>query len=161
MVYLLVISLFFCLQSCEYTNANSHRSTTQFRFQDMQFHDTNGVILPDAAENVFLAALSITLFLDTQKNCARRELSTMEATYLLHGDPFPACARHYLHLRKINAPPNTPICAYYDSVGTAPKSVPGRISWRSCRPQLNRLDSSSSDFSHTRFVPITYVQGVP
>ena len=33
--------------------------------------------------------------------------------------------------------------------------------WSSCRPQLNRLDSSGSGLSHTILVPIPYVQGVP
>ena len=71
MADLLIISLFFCLRSCEYTNTNSHRRTTKFLFQDMQLHDANGVIPPDAAANLFLAASVITLFLDTQNNCVR------------------------------------------------------------------------------------------
>ena len=71
MAYLLAIALFFFLCSCEYNNTNSHRRTTQFRFQDMQFHDTNGVIPPDAAAYVFISALVITLFLYTQNNCVR------------------------------------------------------------------------------------------
>ena len=56
MTDLLVISLFLCLRSCDYTNTNYHRCTTQFCFQDMQFYSANGVIPPDAAANVFLAA---------------------------------------------------------------------------------------------------------
>ena len=51
----------------------------------MQFYDTNGVIPPDAAVDMFLSALVITMFLDTQKNCVRGESSTMETTGLLHG----------------------------------------------------------------------------
>ena len=69
MADLLAISLFFCLRYCEYTKTNSQRRTTQFFFQDMQFHDANGVIPPDAAADFFLAALVITLFLYTQNNC--------------------------------------------------------------------------------------------
>ena len=71
MAYLLVFALLFCLRSCDYVKTNSHRHTTQFRFQDMQFHNANGVIPPDAAENLFLAASMVTLFLDTQNNCVR------------------------------------------------------------------------------------------
>ena len=93
MADLLVIVLFFCLRSCEYTKTNSHRRTTQFRFQDMQFHDANGVILTDAAADVLLVALAITLLLDTQKNCVHGESSTMDTTGLLHGYSVPACAR--------------------------------------------------------------------
>ena len=125
MVNLLIISLLFCLRSCEYTKTNSHRRTTQFRFQDMHFHDSNGVTPTDAAADVFLATLAITLFLYTRNNCVRRESSTMEATVLLHVDPVPNCARRYLHLRKHSAPPNTPICLYYVSVGNTPKYVTG------------------------------------
>ena len=66
MADLLVIALFFCLRSCQYTKTNSHRRTTQFRFQDMQFHNANGVIPPDAAANEFLVASSVTLSLDTK-----------------------------------------------------------------------------------------------
>ena len=104
MADLLVIALFFCLRSCEYTKTNSHRRTTQFRFQYMQFHDSNGVILPDADADVLLAALEITMLLDNQNNCVHGESSTMEATGLLHGDPVPACDRRYLHIRNNNAP---------------------------------------------------------
>ena len=69
MADLLVIDLLFYICSCEYNKTNSHRHTTQFRFLDIQSHGANGVIPPDTATDVFLAALSITLFLDTQKNC--------------------------------------------------------------------------------------------
>ena len=66
---LIVLALFFCLRSCEYTKTNSHRRTTQFCFCDMQFHDDNGVIPTQAPAKVFLAASAVTLYLDTQKNC--------------------------------------------------------------------------------------------
>ena len=56
MADLLVIALFFCLSSCEYTKTNSNFRTTQFRFRYMQFHDANGVIPSDATADVFLAA---------------------------------------------------------------------------------------------------------
>ena len=49
----------------------------------------------------------------------------MDSTGLLHGDPIPACAQRYPHLRKSNAPPDTTICDYYVSMCTAPKSVTG------------------------------------
>ena len=64
----------------------------------MQFNDANDVDLPDAAADVFLSTLTITLFLDTQNICVHRESSTMEATGLLHGYPVPACARRYLRI---------------------------------------------------------------
>ena len=67
MADLLGIAILFCLRYCEHTKTNSHRRTTQFLFQYMQFHDANGLIPPDAASNVFLAASEINLFLDTQK----------------------------------------------------------------------------------------------
>ena len=117
MADLLVIALFFCLCYCEYNKTNSHRHTTQFRFQDMQFHDDNGVIQPDTDTDVFLATLEITLFLDNQKDCVCGESSTMESTCILHGDPVIACARRYLHLWNNNYPPDTPICGTGDMFG--------------------------------------------
>ena len=89
---LIVLALFFCLRSCEYTKNNSHRRTTQFRFRDMQFHDDDGVIPAKAPAKVFLDASTVTLYIDTQKNCVRGESCTMEATGLPHGDPVPAAA---------------------------------------------------------------------
>ena len=110
---LIQIALFFCLRSCEYTKTNSHRRTVQFRYKDMQFHDSRGIIPHDAPDAEFLAAWAVTLFLDTQKNSVRGESSTMEATGLTNGDPVVAAAHRYLHLRRHNAPPETPICTYY------------------------------------------------
>ena len=91
----------------------------------MQFYDANGVILPDASADVFLSALVITLFLDTKNNFFCGESSTMEDTGLLHGDPFLAYARSYLHLWNQNSPTDTLICAYYVLARAAPKYVTG------------------------------------
>ena len=161
MADLLDIALFFFLRSCEYTKTNSHRRTTQFLFQYMQFHDANGLIPPDAASNVFLAASEINLFLDTQKNCFRRESFTTDSTGLLHGDPVPACARRYLHLGNNNAPPDTTIYNYYVSMGAAPKSVTRKnvveLLWASDK----QIGFKQIEFSHTTVVPISYVQEVP
>lgn len=49
----------------------SHHHTTQFRFQDLQFHNADGVILHDALDQAFLDAWKTTLFLGIQKNCVR------------------------------------------------------------------------------------------
>ena len=73
----------------------------------MQFHDANGVIPLDAAADVFLAALAITLLLDTQISFVYGEYYTMEAIGMLHGDPVPACARRYLYVRNNKALPPT------------------------------------------------------
>ena len=89
---LVVLALFFCLRSCEYTKIHSHRCTTQFRFCDIQFHDDGGVIPSQAPAKVFLATTAVTLYLDTQKNCVRGESCTMEATGLPHGDAVTAAA---------------------------------------------------------------------
>ena len=76
------IGLFFCLRSCKYTKAASHRHTTQFWFRDTQFHNTAGVIPGDALDQTFLDAWATTLFLDTQKNCVQVESTSMESTSL-------------------------------------------------------------------------------
>ena len=123
---LTILALFFCLRSCEYTKTSSHKRTVQFRFRDLQFHDDQGVIPFDAPDARFLAALAVTLFLDTQKNSVRGESSTMEATGLPHGDPVVAAAQRFLHLRHHQAPLDTPICTYYATSVTAASSVTGR-----------------------------------
>ena len=44
---------------------------------------------------------------------------------LPYRDPVTAAARRYLHLRLHDAPPDTPICAYYVALGAAQKLVTG------------------------------------
>ena len=108
-VDIIIIVLFFCLRSCEYSKTNSYRRTTQYRMQEIQFHNQAGIIPKDDPDKIFLAADAVTLFLDTQKNSVRGESVTMEATRLQHGDPVVAAARRFIHLRNYNAPPDTPI----------------------------------------------------
>ena len=97
---LIQISLFFSLHSCEYTKTQSHRRTSQFRFCDMQFHNKNGVVPQDALDKLFLRAHSVTIFLDTKKNCVRGQSTTMGETDLEHRNPISAAVRHLLHLKK-------------------------------------------------------------
>ena len=92
----------------------------------MQFHGPSGVIPLDAPTQDFLDALAVTLFLDTQKNCIRGESITMEASGLDNGDGVVAAARRYLHLRDHNAPPETPICAYFIPDSPLPTSISSR-----------------------------------
>ena len=122
MADLMVFALFFFLRSCEYTKTNSRSRKNQFRYQDMKLHDANGVILPDAAANVFMEASAFTLLLETKNNGVCGESSTMEVTGMFHRDLVLACARHYLQLCKNNAPPDTPICNYYVSMDGAQNS---------------------------------------
>ena len=161
MADLLFIDILFSLRSCEYTKTNSHRRMTQFRFRDMQFHDGNGVIPPDADAYVFLAALAITLFLDTQNNCLHGESSTMDSTCPLRGDPIPACAWRYLHLRNNNVLPNTPYYDYYVLVDAAPKSVTVSNTVELLRAAAKRFDFQRIGFFPYRLVPIPYGWEVP
>ena len=94
----------------------------------MWLNNANGVILTDAATDMFLAALSITLFLDTQKNCVCRKSSIMEATCLLHGDPIPpvpGATSIFVTTMHPPPPPDTPICACYSLAGVTQNSVTG------------------------------------
>ena len=145
---LIIIALYFCLRSCEYSKTHSHRRTTQFRLKDMQFHNAAGVIPQDAPAKVLLAALAVTLFLDTQKNCVRGESTTMEATGLLNGCPVTAAARRYIHLRDHGAVPNAPICSYY----TSPRTPPSSISSRHITATL-RLEATKIGFQTLGFYP--------
>lgn len=146
MACLILIALFFCLRSCEYTKTSSHRRTVQFRYKDMQFHDAQGIIPHDAPDEVFLAAWAVTLFLDTQKNCVRGESSTMEATGIPFGCPVVASAHRYLHLRQHNAPPDIPICTYY--VNGSPRCVNSRQI-----TALLRLHAAKIGFQKLGFYP--------
>ena len=47
----------------------------------------------------------------------------MEVTGLENGNPVSSAAHIFLHLRKHNADPGTPIFSYFTTVGTASKSV--------------------------------------
>ena len=89
---LIILALLFGLRLCEYTKTNSHCSTTQFCFRDIQFHDDDGVIATQATAKVFLAATVVTLYLNTQNNCVWGDSCTMEATGISHGDPVTAAA---------------------------------------------------------------------
>ena len=146
---LIQIALFFCLRSCEYTKTASHRRTTQFRFQDMQFHDKNGVIPGDAPDQAFLDAWAVTLFLDTQKNCVRGESTSMEASGLRHGDAVSAAARRFIHLRTNKATPDTPICTYYTSLGATPSAIPSRHITATLRTAATKLGFQKLGF-HSR-----------
>ena len=85
----------------------------------------------------------------------------MEATGLLHGYPVPAYKQRYIHLRKKNAPPDTPICAYYVSVGATPKYVTGTNVVELLRATAKQIGFHRFGFSHTIFVLVPYIQGVP
>ena len=81
----------------------------QLFFQNMQFHDREGVIPSGAPKKVFLQNWSVTLFLDMKKNSITGESTAMEATKIGHRNPVLDGGRRFLHLRQHNAYPNTPI----------------------------------------------------
>ena len=139
---LIILALFFCLRSCEYTKTASHKRTVQFRFQDIQFWDECGPIPLDAPASQILAALSVTLFLDTQKNSVRGESTTMERTGIPFGDPVVAAGHRFLHLRQHGASPDTPICSYFTPSNSTPSSITGRditSSLRQCAAKIGYL----------------------
>ena len=136
---LIQLALFFCFRSCEYSKTSSHRRTTQFRLRDLQFHSHAGVIPRNASDQAFLTATAVTLFLDTQKNCVRGESTTMEATGFVHGDPVPAAARRFIHLRANHADPDTPICCYFESPTSTIASVNSQHITNTLRIEAKKL----------------------
>ena len=102
------IGLFFCLRSCEYTKTHFHRRTTQFRFQDIQFHNAAGVIPADDCDKIFLEAWATTLFLYTKKTvCTGNQPQWKQPvcnTATLSA-PQPAASSTYIP----TAPPQTPL----------------------------------------------------
>ena len=94
---LIHIALYFC-------------RTTQFRFRDLQFHDTS-VILPfDALASRIRGAPTGTLYLDNKKNSIREEYITLEATGITFGCAVGTSAERFLHLRPHCVDLDTPIC---------------------------------------------------
>jgi len=81
------------------------------------------VISADDPDQTFLAANTITIFLDTQKNCVRGESPTMEFTGLEHGDMATVDAHHYIYLRSNNSLPNTPIYSYFIKPNSSSSSI--------------------------------------
>ena len=117
------IGLYFCLRSCKYTKTNSHRQTTQLRLRDIQFQDARKAIPFKSPASLFLTALVVDLFLNTQKNSFHGESIIMENNRMLLGRPVVACTRRYLHLHDNEADLGMPICVYFDRKGGVGKSV--------------------------------------
>ena len=109
---LIHIALYFCLRSCEYTNTNSQKRTTLFRFRDLQFHDSSGILPFDAPNLRIRRATMVILYLNTQKESFRGESITMEATVISFGCAVGTAAERFLYLLLHCVDLDNPICAY-------------------------------------------------
>ena len=116
-INLSIAGFFWLLRPAEYTLSEAERSQA-FRLQDVtittgdQVYSATDDSLNDVNDD---AVTSASLTFADQKNCVRGEQVAQKAT----NDPWlcPAKALHRItkHLRLHNAPPDTPLCAYYDS----------------------------------------------
>ena len=105
---MIVIAFFFLLRPGEYTNSRS--DTTPFRLADVQlFVGQTCLHLVNASTNELRSATFATLTFTTQKNGVRNEVVGLGRS----GDPVlcpvTAIIRRVLHLRRFNAPPETPL----------------------------------------------------
>ena len=109
---MICIAFFFLLRPGEY--AHSPSDSTPFTFESVQlFRGGHRLDLPHATDAQILTSTFASLTFDNQKNGVRGEVIGLSPS----GDrllcPNRAIARRILHLRQHNAPPATPLHAYY------------------------------------------------
>jgi hypothetical protein len=117
---LCIVGFYWILRPAEYTYSDSPVTRTQcFKFQDIYLTIASKVYCgPQATPlndvNNILAISHATLTFTDQKNCNRGE----QIGHRANSDPFfcpaKALGRIALHLRNAGAPPDHPICDYYN-----------------------------------------------
>ena len=125
---LTIAAFFWLLRPAEYTASQEHKRSQAFRLRDTHFYVGDRIYsATDASlndvniESVTAAALTFT----DQKNAVRGEQVAQRATSDPLMCPAKALFRITQHLRDNNAPPETPLCGYYDSTNKL-KSVPSK-----------------------------------
>jgi hypothetical protein len=118
---LCIVAFYWLLRPAEYTNSTNKESRSQaFRLRDIAFYvgdklysATNASLNDVDIETVTAASLTFT----DQKNCVRGEQVSQRATNDPLMCPAKALFRLTLHQRQHNAPPDIPLCDYYDNTG--------------------------------------------
>jgi hypothetical protein len=109
---MIIVAFFFLLRPGEYT-ANRSESTP-FRISDIQlFVGGQRLNLEDATDASIASATFATLMFTTQKNAVRGEVIGLGRSGNSFLCPVQAIIRRVLHLRKYNAPPNSPLASYF------------------------------------------------
>jgi hypothetical protein len=115
-----ITAFYWLLRPAEYTLSTAERSQA-FRLCDVAFSIGDTVY---SATNASLNDVnasdvdSATLTFSDQKNCVRGEQVAQHATNDPLLCPAKALFRITKHLREHHAPPDTPLCAYYDASNT-------------------------------------------
>jgi hypothetical protein len=116
---MICIAFFFLLRPGEYAISSSE--STPFELKDVQlFRGQRRLVLQTATDAEILSATFASLTFDKQKNAVRGEVIGHAASGALDLCPTRALARRLLHLRRHNAPPNTPLAHAYTTRGVKP-----------------------------------------
>jgi hypothetical protein len=108
------IAVFFLCRPGEYTAATE--GSTPFRFEDASLWiGGQRLDITTATPAQLLAATFSTLTFTDQKNAVRGEVIGQGCTGSARACATRSIARLLLHLRSNNAPPHTPLCAYFES----------------------------------------------
>lgn len=113
-----LIAFYFLLRVGEYTYHKDKRRTTQFRAMDVTFFDQDKSVIPSTSPlEVLLAADSVTMTIDNQKNGVRKGMIHHDA---LHHDECPVRAlarRVHSIMSHPKGDPSHIISTYYDEAG--------------------------------------------
>jgi hypothetical protein len=109
---MIALAFFFLLRPGEYTATPS--DTTPFRYTDVQlFIGQRRLDLTSCSDAELKSATFVTLTFTDQKNGVRGEVIGLDRSGNPQLCPVLATIRRILHLRRHQAPPTTPLAAYY------------------------------------------------
>jgi len=110
---MIILAFFYLLRPGEYTHKASNENTP-FRLQDVELEiGRRRVLVTECSDEDLDAATFSKLTFTTQKNGVRGEVIGLGLSGLPHFCPVRAVVSRIKHLRQHNAPPDTPLCAYY------------------------------------------------
>lgn len=111
---MIALAFFFLLRPGEYTGSTS--DTTPFRFCDVQlFIGRRRLNLFTSTDAELRSSTFVTLTFTNQKNGVRGEVIGLDRSGNSQLCPVLSTVRRILHLRHNNAPPDTPLSAYYNN----------------------------------------------
>jgi hypothetical protein len=124
---LVTTAFFFLLRVGEYTLSKKRGRTVPFRVQDVSFRRQDGSVIPNTAPlDQLMAAASVTLFLENQKNGQRGAtiLHTACPTWFC---PVKALARRVSSIIGLGMQPSTPLSFVRPGVHIVPKNITNLI----------------------------------
>jgi hypothetical protein len=141
-----ILGFFFLLRPGEHTISTSTSDTQPFTLASVTFR-TGGTLLPASTSSIdsFQSATFVTLCFSRQKNGTTNELIGHARSGHATICPVLALIRRCTHLRSFNAPPQTPLCSYFNG--------PVLINISSNHLTTSLRESATALFSTTGFPP--------